>query len=257
MKALEAYIYCRTRSKLEPGATMQSTGTSLSYSFGSPFGCASPSQYNPATVLVVAGGAVGLALVRAGARRPAPGGGGHAPPPHAAPPIIRLPVLTENEQVPVVVEVDHPMDIEHHVTTITVFNERTPSRARAILVLAATGRPTWRSRRGSTTGRPPSSHRGVQPGRALTAPRRPAWWRPGGCGARAETRARRDRDPPPVIRLPQAVRNEPLVSGQLLDVQVKIQHPVRTGLERRDGAWCRPPSRSYLTEMDVFLDESA
>jgi predicted secreted protein len=71
---------------------------------------------------------VGLALVRGRLHDgPAQAGGSHAPPPHAAPPIIRLPVLTENgAKVPIVVEVDHPMDIDHHATTITVINERDP-----------------------------------------------------------------------------------------------------------------------------------
>ncbi|MGH2604500.1 MAG: thiosulfate oxidation carrier complex protein SoxZ, partial [Dehalococcoidia bacterium] len=58
---------------------------------------------------------------------------------------------------------------------------------------------------------------------------------------------------PPVIRLPHAVRNEPIAPGQVLDVQVKIQHPVRTGLERRGGAWVQVAEPFYLTEMDVFL----
>ena len=73
-------------------------------------------------LLVVAGAAAGLALVRGRMHDgPAQAAGAHAPPAHAAPPTIRLPVLTDNgAKVPVVVEVEHPMEMDHHVTTITV-----------------------------------------------------------------------------------------------------------------------------------------
>ena len=88
----------------------------------------SQNKFTRRRLLVVAAGALGLASVRGRLPDgPAQAAGAHAPPPHAAPPILRLPVLTENgAKVPVVVEVDHPMELDHHVTTITVTNERDP-----------------------------------------------------------------------------------------------------------------------------------
>src|SRR5947208_10623556 len=35
---------------------------------------------------------------------------------------------------------------------------------------------------------------------------------------------------PPVIRLPQRLRGQPIKRGQIIDVQVKLKHPTRTGL---------------------------
>ena len=56
-----------------------------------------------------------------------------------------------------------------------------------------------------------------------------------------------------MIRLPRLARGERLGAGQVIDVQVVIQHPVRTGLERRGDAWTQVSDPFYLTEMAVFL----
>ena len=190
---------------------------------------------------------------------PAQAAGSHTPPPHAAPPIIRLPVLTENgAKVPVVVEVDHPMDIDHHVTTITVVNERDPIAGKGEFSFSPANGQAYVAFQARLDDGPST----VQ---ATVACSRAARWTgtastrvvdgAGGCGGpvpkpeRAATLIR-----PPVIRLPQAARDESIAAGQLLDVQVKIQHPVRTGLERRNGAWVQAAEPFYLTEMDVFLD---
>jgi hypothetical protein len=77
----------------------------------------------------------------------------------------------------------------------------------------------------------------------------------GGCGGPVPKPERAAGDVrPPVIRLPHAVRGDSIVPGQIVDVQVKIRHPVRTGLERRGEAWVQATEPFYLTEMDVFLD---
>jgi len=211
-------------------------------------------------LLVVAGSAVGLALVRGRLHDgPAQAAGSHTPPPHAAPPIIRLPVLTENgAKVPIVVEVEHPMDIDHHATTITVINERDPIASKGEFSFSPANGQAYVAFQARLDDGPST----VQ---ATVACSRAARWTgtastrvvdgAGGCGGpvpkpeRAATLIR-----PPVIRLPQAARDEPIAAGRLLDVQVKIQHPVRTGLERRDGAWVQTAEPFYLTEMDVFLD---
>jgi sulfur-oxidizing protein SoxY len=211
-------------------------------------------------LLVVAGGAVGLALVRGRLHDgSAQAAGLHAPPPHAAPPSIRLPVLTENgAKVPVAVEVEHPMEIDHHVTTITVVNERDPIASKGEFSFSPANGQAYVAFQARLDDGPSTVQATVECSRG-------ARWTgteatrvvdgAGGCGGpmpkpeRVATLIR-----PPVIRLPQAVRDESIVPGRLLDVQVKIQHPVRTGLERRDGAWVQTAEPFYLTEMDVFLD---
>lgn len=211
-------------------------------------------------LIVVAGAAVGLALVRGRWHDgPVQAAGSHAPPPHAAPPALRLPVLTENgAKVPIVVEVDHPMELDHHVTTITVVNERDPIASKGEFSFSPANGQAYVAFQARLDDGPSTVQARVECSRGTrwtgAAPTRVVDGA-GGCGGpvpKVERAAVEIR--PPVIRLPQAVRNEPLVPGQLLDVQVKIQHPVRTGLERRDGAWVQAAEPFYLTELDVFLD---
>lgn len=189
---------------------------------------------------------------------PARAAGSHAPPPHAAPPTIRLPVLTENgSKVPIVVEVDHPMEIDHHVTTVAVLNERDPIASKGEFSFSPANGQAYVAFQARLDDGPSTVQVTVECSRAArwtgTAPTRVVDGT-GGCGGpvpkpeRAATLIR-----PPVIRLPQAGRGEPIAPGQILDVQVKIQHPVRTGLERRDGVWVQAAEPFYLTEMDVFL----
>ena len=211
-------------------------------------------------LLVVAGAAAGLALVRSRLQDPpAQAAASHAPSPHAAPPTIRLPVLTENgAKVPVVVEVAHPMEVDHHVTTITVVNERDPIASKGVFSFSPVNGHAYVSFQARFDDGPSTVQATVECSQGArwtgAAPTRVVDGA-GGCGGpvpkpeRAATEIR-----PPVIRLPQAVRDEPIVPGRLLDVQVKIQHPVRTGLERRDSVWVQTDEPFYLTEMDVFLD---
>jgi len=211
-------------------------------------------------LLIVAGAAAGLALVRGRLHDgPAQAAGAHAPPAHAAPPTIRLPVLTENgAKVPVVVEVEHPMEMDHHVTTITVVNERDPIASKGEFSFSLVNGQAYVAFQARLDDGPSTVQATVECSRGArwtgTAPTRVVDGA-GGCGgpvpkaARAATEIR-----PPVIRLPQLVRAEPIGPGQLLDVQVKIQHPVSTGLERRAGAWVQATEPFYLTELDVFFD---
>jgi sulfur-oxidizing protein SoxY len=231
----------------------------LSYSLGAP--AAAPRQaISRRRLLVVAAGALGLASVRGRLHDgPAQAAGAHAPPPHAAPPILRLPVLTENgAKVPVVVEVDHPMELDHHVTTITVTNERDPIAGKGEFSFSPANGQAYVAFQARLDDGPSSVQAAVECSRGArwtgAAPTRVVDGA-GGCGGPAPKPERAAAEiRPPVIRLPQALRHEPVRPGQILDVQVKIQHPVRTGLERRDGAWVQAAEPFYLTEMDVFLD---
>ena len=187
---------------------------------------------------LLAGTTAGLAwLVGQGRGEPAASALGEV---HAGPPRLRLPALTENgAKVPITVEMDHPMLAEHHVATVRVANDRdpipgkgefhfTPANGHAYLAFQArldqgssivavsaecTGGQHW-----SNTGTVQIAPGGGGCAGAAPAPDQ----------AHAEIR-------PPVIRLPHRVRGHRLAPDELIDVQVKVKHPVRTGLALRGG----------------------
>jgi sulfur-oxidizing protein SoxY len=215
-------------------------------------------------VLIVAAAAGGLGLARGclhhGAAPAAGSEGGARPGParEGVPPEIRLPMLTENgAKVPIVVEVDHPMADEHHVTSIAVVNERDPLPTKGEFMFTAAngqayvafqvrlddGRSTVRADVECSRG---TRWTGVGATRVADGT--------GGCAGAAPRPERVSAEiRPPVIRLPRAVRGERIDAGQVIDVQVVIQHPVRTGLERRGDAWTQASEPFYVTEMAVFL----
>ena len=157
------------------------------------------------------------------------------------PPEIRLPILTENgAKVPVVVEVDHPMAAEHHVTSIAVVNERDPLPAKGEFIFSAANGQAYVAFQARLDDGPSMVRASVECSRGTR-------WTgvgatrvadgTGGCGGAA----------------PRPERGERIDAGQVIDVQVVIQHPVRTGLERRGDAWTQVSEPFYLTEMAVFL----
>lgn len=210
-------------------------------------------------LLVVAGAAAGLAVVRGRLHDSAQAAGPQAPRPHAAAPTIRLPVLTENgAKVPVVVEAAHPMELEDYVTTITVVNARDPIAGKGEFSFSPANGQAYVAFQARLDDGPSTVEATAECSRGgrwtATAPTRVVDGA-GGCGGPVPKAERAVTDiRPPQIRLVQAVRDEPILPGRLLDVQVKIQHPVRTGLERRAGTWVQAAEPFYLTEMDVFLD---
>jgi Sulphur oxidation protein SoxZ len=58
----------------------------------------------------------------------------------------------------------------------------------------------------------------------------------------------------PIIRIPQLVADGEIRGGEIIDVQVKIRHPNRTGLALRDGRFVQDAEPFHLTEMDVVYD---
>jgi len=223
-----------------------------------------PSNPGRRRMLVLAVAAVGLTAARsrihagaeqaAGTQIPPP-----APPPHGAAPEVRLPVLTENgAKVPVGVSVDHPMEIAHHVTVLTVVNDRDPIPSKGEFVFSAANGQAYVAFQARLDDGPSTVRVAVEcsqgrrwDGAGTTRVADGA----GGCtGAPPKPASSAGEIRAPVIRLPRLLRGEHVRPGELLDVQVGIRHPVRTGLERRGGAWTQVAEPFYLTELEVFLD---
>jgi sulfur-oxidizing protein SoxY len=212
---------------------------------------------------LLAGAAAGLAWLGPGRRAPA------AAAPPASPagadaggsPVLRLPRLTENgAKVPITVEMNHPMEPGHHVTSLRVVNDRdpvpskgefrfTPANGQVYLAFQARlddGHSTVRVSAECSHG-----HRWSSAGPTQVASGG------GGCaGAAPGPELRSQAIRPPVIRLPHLVRGQRLAPGHIIDVQIKLKHPVRTGLELRGIRWVQATEPFYLTQMEVFYRET-
>jgi sulfur-oxidizing protein SoxY len=179
-------------------------------------------------------------------------------PAHAGgPPLLRVPAFTENgAKVPLTIQMDHPMEADHHVTVVRVVNDRdpipskgefhfTPANGQVYLVYQA---------------RLDDGHSVVRV--QAECSRRQQWSNTGtlqvasgggGCaGAAPPPELRSAEIRPPVIRLPHLVRGRRLEPGHIIDVQVKLKHPVWTGLAQRNGQFVPVTEPFFLTEMDVF-----
>jgi len=215
-------------------------------------------------LLIVAAAAGGLGLARGclheGATVAAGSEGGVRPAPvrERVPPEIRLPTLTENgAKVPIVVKVDHPMDTGHHVTSIAVINERDPLPGKGEFIFSAANGQAYVAFQARLDDGPSTVRANVECSQGTR-------WTgvgttrvvdgAGGCGGAAPPHDRVSAEiRPPVIRLPRLSRGERIDAGQVIDVQVVMQHPVRTGLERHGNAWIQVSEPFYVTELAVFL----
>lgn len=171
------------------------------------------------------------------------------------PPVIRVPRLTENgSKVPITIEMNHSMELSHHVTSFHVVNDRDPipskgqfhfSPANGVAYLAFQarlddGRSAVSVGAACSHGQQWSADGAVQVASGG-----------GGCAGHAPPPSQRVEIRPPVIRLPHLVRGTRLEPGDVIDVQVKVKHPVRTGLALREGRFVPVTEPFYLTEMDV------
>lgn len=174
--------------------------------------------------------------------------------------VVRVPRLTENgAKVPIVVEAAHSMEPEHHVATVEVVNARDPIPSKGVFTFTPANGHAYlafqaRLDHGPSVLQATAScnrdHRwtGVAETRVAEGG--------GGCaGVPAPPSAAAD-ILPPRIRVPRLVHGQPLARGEVVDVTVSLRHPVRTGLEQRDGAWVQVAPPFYLTTMEAFLGDS-
>lgn len=205
-------------------------------------------------VLLLAAGAVG-SLADAAARRAwgAPPG---LPPGHHL--VLRVPALTANgARVPIVVEMDHPMEPDHHITRVDVVNERDPVPSKGAYHLTpASGRVhlAFQARLDEGESTLVATAECSRHGRCVAARTVRIAAGGGGCTGAAAAPGAPDPDEirPPVLRIPQLVAHGRIRPDQVLTVQVKTRHPVRTGLQVRDGKFVQASDPFYLAELEAF-----
>jgi desulfoferrodoxin (superoxide reductase-like protein) len=171
-------------------------------------------------------------------------------------PVINMPPFTENgSHVPLTVEMAHPMEPDHHIKSLRIFNEQdpvpskgifhfTPANGEAYLAVQA----RMHSGSSSVTVIAECSQHGLWSRRqAITIPQFG-----GGCAAVVEREPRDQEIRSPVIRIPERVRAGGIRRGDLIRVQIKVKHPSRTGLAFRNGRFIQESPPFFLREMEIF-----
>ncbi|HSF07537.1 MAG TPA: thiosulfate oxidation carrier protein SoxY [Methylomirabilota bacterium] len=199
-----------------------------------------------------AAGLVGPALWRPVSAGPAPMEAPHRP-------LLRLPPVTSNgARVPITVEMAHPMEPDHHVTTLTVVNPRDPVPLKGVFHFSPANGLAYvafqaRLDEGSSTVLA-SADCGLHGRFTASAPVTIAAGS-GGCAGGPPVAAFLDDEiRPPVIRIPRLVADGQIAPGEIVDVQVKTRHPSRTGLVVRNSAFVQAAEPFHLRELDVFYD---
>ena len=206
------------------------------------------------SVLALAASAAGLAVDPAMRRALGAGSPAHE---RLHRPLLELPSATSNgAKVPIRVDVPHPMDPDHHVTSLQVVNPRDPVPLKGVFHFTPSNGRAYVAFQVRLDEGPSTVTASADCGRhgrfSATAPVTVAAGG-GGCAGGAPVAVRiADEIRPPVIRIPQLVAEGQIAAGEIIDVQVKIKHPNRTGLVARDGVFVQDSEPFHLTEMDVF-----
>lgn len=176
-------------------------------------------------------------------------------------PKLIMPAMTRNgANVPVVVKMNHPMEQGHHIRLIRFFNESDPIPSKGIFYPTPANGEIYfafqaRMHSGTSTvlavaecnlhGRWTSRHR-------ITIPDGQ-----GGCATAdgAKQREVSEEILPPAIRIPELVRKGRLSKGEAAEIQVKFEHPSKTGLGYENGKFVQVQDPLYLTSMQVFFGD--
>jgi sulfur-oxidizing protein SoxY len=174
-------------------------------------------------------------------------------------PVLRLPVVTANGgKVPIAVELSHPMEPDHHITSLRVVNERDPVPSKGAFSFSPANGQAY-------VAFQVRLDQGVSEVSVTTECNRHGRWTStasvnvppggGGCAAPAPSSGRAAGPDilPPRLRIPQLVKHGRLRPDEIVDVQLSMRHPNRTGLAFRDGRFVQESEPFHLEEMEVFV----
>ncbi|PYN97320.1 MAG: hypothetical protein DMD91_18100 [Candidatus Rokuibacteriota bacterium] len=170
---------------------------------------------------------------------------------------LRLPRMAPNgAKVPIVVDVSHPMEPDHYIKRLEVVNERDPIPLKGVFDFGpANGQAfiAFQARMDEGASEVLVTAECTRHGR---------WWSrqpitiadgAGGCASTplpARTVGVDIR--PPRIHIPQLVREGRIRRDELIDVQLAIRHPNRTGLAVRDGRFIQQAEPFFVQSVEVF-----
>jgi sulfur-oxidizing protein SoxY len=150
-------------------------------------------------------------------------------------PILRLPSVTTNgDKVPIVVELDHPMTPDHHVTRIEVVNARDPIASKGVFHLSpGNGHAfvSFQARLEQGVSEVAVMAECNRHERRTTRQKIEVREHVDCSGNVAPLeRTRGDDVHAPELRIAELVRRDPIRSGGLVHAQVKLRHPSRPDL---------------------------
>ncbi len=175
-------------------------------------------------------------------------------------PALELPVITINgAKVPVVLEMAHPMESDHSITRVQIVNERDPVPSKGVFYFTPANGQVYlafqvRIDHGVSevlVTADCNRHGRWSSTRSINIPEGA-----GGCAGKAPPPGRTKGADilPPQIRIPQLVKHGRIRPGEIIDVQLEMRHPNRTGLVVRDGKFVQESEPFYLKDLEVFYD---
>ena len=172
-------------------------------------------------------------------------------------PVLELPVVAGNgAKVPIVVEMTHPMDQGHCITTIQVSNERDPVPSKGVFHWSpANGRLYLSFQARLHDGRSEVSVTAEcnRHGRWSSTRSISVVEGAGGCAAPAPpARIKDDEIRPPALRIPELLKRGRIRPDEIVLVQLVTRHPNRTGLGFRDGRFVQESEPFHLRLVEVF-----
>jgi desulfoferrodoxin (superoxide reductase-like protein) len=176
-------------------------------------------------------------------------------------PVLRLPVVTGNgAKIPVTVEMTHPMEPGHFISTVSVVNPRDPVPSKGVFHLTpANGRAAVSFQARMDQGRSEVSVTAEcnLHGRWSSTGSINVAEGAGGCAvlAPAPAQIKDDEIRPPAIRIPELLKRGRLRPDETVRVELETRHPNRTGLGVRNGKFVQVSEPFHLVEIDVFYDQ--
>ncbi|MGH7312555.1 MAG: thiosulfate oxidation carrier protein SoxY [Candidatus Rokuibacteriota bacterium] len=174
-------------------------------------------------------------------------------------PRVELPIVaSDGAKVPVVIQMSHPMEPGHHITTIHVTNEQDPVPSKGVFHLSPGNGQVYLSfqcRMHVGSSETAVTAQCTRDGewsatRSITVPEGA-----GGCAAPAPKRLAPQEIGAPVLRVPELLKRRHIPQGVVVLVQLLMRHPSRTGLALVDGRWVQESEPFYVQMIEVRYGE--
>lgn len=170
-------------------------------------------------------------------------------------PRLELPIVaSDGAKVPVLIQMSHPMEPDHHITTLHVTNEQDPVPSKGVFHLSPANGQVYLSfqcrmhvGRSEVTVTAECARDGRWSGsRPITIPEGA-----GGCAAPAPKRPAPEQIGAPVIRVPELLKRRSIHKDAIVLVQILMRHPSRTGLAFREGRFVQESEPFYVQTIEV------